>query len=209
MLSSLNAGHNLSPRPVYWRQWNEKRFDEDVIPFFKAFLRTCYSKCAILSTFSIALLTLRPLADNEKAAAALPAFSLDGAAHLFDGDTLEFEGEASDDGASSSDCESDSDVSSIDSDIPQAQVPKQRGNGRAAGAAQEEEADAAKKRKRPNTGPGAAPHKTFKGGTSAGSAVVRPSVVAAAGSAAVRPSVVAATGSTAVRPSTSRPSRST
>lgn len=53
MLSSLNAGHNLSTRPVYWRQWNEKRFDDEVIPFFKAFIRTCYSKSASLLTFPI------------------------------------------------------------------------------------------------------------------------------------------------------------
>lgn len=48
---SLNAGHNLSTRPVYWRQWNEQWFDNEVIPFFKSFLQTCYSKLATFGHF--------------------------------------------------------------------------------------------------------------------------------------------------------------
>lgn len=54
---SLNAGLNQSNVPMYWRQWDEKRFDEGVITFFKDYLETCFSAYAIVLKLTYLLTT--------------------------------------------------------------------------------------------------------------------------------------------------------
>ncbi|KAF7966208.1 hypothetical protein HWV62_39670 [Athelia sp. TMB] len=95
----LNAGFNQSHTPMYWRQWDEGRFDQNVISFFKEYLETSFGP-------------------DDIAGAALSPASLDDAPYKLhsvpsgrhsDGD--------SDSGSSDSSSSSDSN-SSVDSDLP-------------------------------------------------------------------------------------------
>ncbi|KAF7965391.1 hypothetical protein HWV62_44065 [Athelia sp. TMB] len=58
----LNAGLNLSSVPLYWRQWDEKRFDDGVTAFFKQYLETCFSNkdrsAAVMPTLDDAQFTI-------------------------------------------------------------------------------------------------------------------------------------------------------
>ncbi|KAF7969170.1 hypothetical protein HWV62_28178 [Athelia sp. TMB] len=96
----LNAGFNLSHVPMYWRQWDEKRFDDSVVSFFKEYLDTCFSA-------------------DDCAGAALPKEYLDAAQFTIPPDQSASDGNSGDWEHSDSDSDdSDASDSSTNSDLP-------------------------------------------------------------------------------------------
>ncbi|KAF7968024.1 hypothetical protein HWV62_32154 [Athelia sp. TMB] len=138
------------------KEWDEKRFDRDVIPFFKDFLQTCFS-------------------EEERVSAQQLGSSLDGAKYTLDevkGPAIEPPSDDSDPDGSDldgSDSDSDSDsASSVNSDLPRApskQANKKGEKKRYAG----QHVGGAAKRKRPSSDvESSVPKKSKK--TSAGAA---------------------------------------
>jgi hypothetical protein len=112
------VGYNHSHTPLLWRQWDEDRFDTQVIKFLREWLETCFSESRQITGCCI-ILTILSIVKEEQEQAALRPVNLDDAKYTVDANHESDDGGDTDSGddsdSGSSESESDSDHNS---DLP-------------------------------------------------------------------------------------------